>query len=60
MLTLSHIHQLFSLETCQAYIHALRWKDRPLQTVPAILDPRDLPVVPLVFVTAYRQRAGGS
>jgi transposase len=31
MLTLSHLHQLFSLETCQTYIHALRWKDRPLQ-----------------------------
>src|SRR5262245_14575450 len=31
MLTLSHIHQLFSLETCQNYIHALRWQDRPLQ-----------------------------
>jgi transposase-like protein len=31
MLTLSHIHQLFSLETCQTYIHALRWKDRLLQ-----------------------------
>src|SRR5215475_5663579 len=30
MLTLSHVHQLFSVETCQAYIHALRWKDRPL------------------------------
>jgi len=31
MLTLSHVHQLFSVETCQAYIHALRWTDRPLQ-----------------------------
>ena len=31
MLTLSHLHQLFSVETCQTYIHALRWKDRPLQ-----------------------------
>jgi transposase len=31
MLTLSHIHQLFSIETCHTYIHALRWKDRPLQ-----------------------------
>jgi transposase-like protein len=27
---LSHVHQLFSAEQCQAYIHALRWKDRPL------------------------------
>ena len=31
MLTLSHVHQLFSVETCQTYIHTLRWKDRPLQ-----------------------------
>jgi hypothetical protein len=27
----SHLHHLFNAETCQAYIHALRWKDRPLQ-----------------------------
>jgi hypothetical protein len=27
MLTLSHLHQLFNLETCQPYIHVLRWKD---------------------------------
>jgi transposase-like protein len=27
---LSSIHQLFSAEQCQAYIHAVRWKDRPL------------------------------
>ena len=27
----SHLHQLFHPETCQAYIHRLRWKDRPLQ-----------------------------
>ena len=26
----SHLHQLFNTETSQAYIHALRWKDRPL------------------------------
>jgi hypothetical protein len=31
MLPLSPLHQLFSLATCQTYIHALRWKDRPLQ-----------------------------
>jgi hypothetical protein len=31
MLTLTHLHQLFSIETCQTYLHALRWKDRPLQ-----------------------------
>ena len=28
---LSSVHQLFSADQCQAYIHALRWKDRPLQ-----------------------------
>jgi len=28
---LSYVHQLFSAEQCQAYIHTLRWKDRPLQ-----------------------------
>ena len=27
----SHLHHLFNPETCQAYIHALRWKERPLQ-----------------------------
>jgi hypothetical protein len=28
---LSHLHQLFNADQCQAYIHTLRWKDRPLQ-----------------------------
>src|SRR5467141_423486 len=28
---LSYLHQLFSADTCQAYIHTLRWKDRSLQ-----------------------------
>jgi hypothetical protein len=27
----SHLHHLFNADTCQAYIHTLRWKDRPLQ-----------------------------
>jgi transposase-like protein len=31
MSMLSNVHQLFSAEPCHAYIHALRWKDRPLQ-----------------------------
>jgi transposase-like protein len=31
MPVLSHLHQLFCAETCQAYIHMLRWKDRPFQ-----------------------------
>ena len=31
MPVLSHLHQLFNAEPCQAYIHTLRWKDRPLQ-----------------------------
>jgi transposase-like protein len=26
----SHLHQLFHADTCDAYIHTLRWKDRPL------------------------------
>jgi transposase-like protein len=31
MPVLSHLHQLFNAEPCQAYIHTLRWKDRPRQ-----------------------------
>ena len=31
MSIVSHLHQLFNAEMCQSYIHALRWKDRPLQ-----------------------------
>jgi transposase-like protein len=31
MSTLSYLHQLFDVQTCYAYIHRLRWKDRPLQ-----------------------------
>ena len=31
MSIVSHLHHLFNAETCQSYIHALRWKDRPLQ-----------------------------
>jgi transposase-like protein len=27
----SHLHQLLHADTCHAYIHRLRWKDRPLQ-----------------------------
>ena len=30
MPVLSHVHHLFSAEQCQAYIHRLRWQDRPL------------------------------
>jgi transposase-like protein len=30
MLMRSHRHQLFNAATCQAYLHMLRWKDRPL------------------------------
>ena len=26
----SYLHQLFNAERCQASIHTLRWKDRPL------------------------------
>jgi transposase-like protein len=31
MAILSHLHPLFDVQTCYAYIHSLRWKDRPLQ-----------------------------
>jgi transposase-like protein len=31
MAMVSHLHHLFNAATCQGYIHALRWKDRPLQ-----------------------------
>ena len=31
MSIVSHLHHLFNAETCQSYIHALRWKERPLQ-----------------------------
>jgi len=31
MAIVSHLPPLFNPETCQAYIHRLRWKDRPLQ-----------------------------
>ena len=31
MPVLSHLHHLFNTEQCQASIHTLRWKDRPLQ-----------------------------
>jgi hypothetical protein len=27
MSMVSHLHHLFNPETCQAYIHRLRWKD---------------------------------
>ena len=28
---LSYLHQLFNADTCHAYLHTLRWQDRPLQ-----------------------------
>jgi transposase-like protein len=31
MSIVSHLHQLFNAETCQSYIHTVRWKDRSLQ-----------------------------
>jgi transposase-like protein len=31
MAMLSHLHQLFDVQTCYAYIHRLRWQERPLQ-----------------------------
>ena len=35
MPVLSYVHQLFNAEQCQAYIHRLRWKDRPLHVLAA-------------------------
>ena len=31
MAMVSHLHHLFNSETCQSYLHTLRWKDRPLK-----------------------------
>ena len=31
MPALSYVHQLFNVDRCHAYIHTLRWKDRPRQ-----------------------------
>jgi transposase-like protein len=31
MSIVSYLHQLFNAETCQSYIHTLRWQDRSLQ-----------------------------
>ena len=31
MSIVSHLPPLFNAETCQSYIHTLRWQDRPLQ-----------------------------
>ena len=31
MAVLSHLHQLFNADQCQASIHTLQWKDRSLQ-----------------------------
>ena len=31
MAIVSHLHHFFNADTCQSYIHTLRWKDRPLQ-----------------------------
>ena len=31
MSMVSHLHHFFRAETCQSYIHTLRWKDRPHQ-----------------------------
>jgi hypothetical protein len=31
MPVLSYVHHLFNVAQCHAYIHTLRWKDRPYQ-----------------------------
>ena len=40
MPVLSYIHQLFNVDQCQAYIHTLRWKDRPLPMSSVSEPPR--------------------
>ena len=47
MSMVSHLHHLFNAETCQSYIHALRWKDRP----PKVLGVRVTTLVPGVRIT---------
>jgi hypothetical protein len=44
MAVLSHLHQLFNAEQCQAFIHTLRWKDRPLQCGPPVANGQKLAV----------------
>ncbi len=53
MSIVSHLHQLFNAETCQSYIHTLRWKDRPTPMSP-LSEPqrRSLGYVPLPARTA--------
>ena len=43
----SHLHHLFNTETCQAYIHALRWKDGRCN----VLAARATTLVPGVRIT---------
>ena len=31
MSVLAYVHPLFNVDQCQAYMHTLRWQDRPLQ-----------------------------
>ena len=31
MPVLSYVHPLFKVEQCHAYLHTLRWQERPLQ-----------------------------
>jgi len=40
MSMLSYVHQLFNTDTCHAYLHTLRWKDRLLAMSP-LPKPRD-------------------
>ena len=35
MAIVSHLHHFFNAETCQSYLHTLRWKDR-LSSVPTV------------------------
>jgi hypothetical protein len=37
MAMVSHLHHFFNADTCQSYIHTLRWKDRPLRVAGKIV-----------------------
>ena len=43
MAVLSYVHQLFNAAQCQAYIHTLRWKERPA-AMSALPEPPHGPV----------------
>jgi hypothetical protein len=46
MAMVAHLHHLFNAETCQSYIHRVRWKDRPpnVHGVRATMSVRGAPL----------------